>query len=39
MSPRPADHPPLAPVPTGLRIIESLTIVLFALIAFLLALK
>ncbi len=39
MSPRPSEHPPLAPVSTGLRIIESLTIVLFALMAFLLALK
>lgn len=39
MSPRPVEHTPLAPVPTGLRIIESLTIVLFALMVFLLALK
>ena len=39
MSLRPADHPSVAPVSTGLRIIESLTIVLFALIALLLALK
>lgn len=39
MSPRPSGHPPLPPVPTGLRIIESLTILLLALMAFLLALK
>jgi hypothetical protein len=32
-------HPPLAPVSRGLRVIESLTILLFALMAFLLALK
>jgi hypothetical protein len=39
MSARPSQHSELAPVPTGLRVIESLTIVLFALMAFLLALK
>ncbi len=39
MNPRSSEHPPLAPVPTGLRIIESLTIVLLALMAVLLALK
>jgi hypothetical protein len=40
MSPRPSTpQPGLAPVSMGMRIIESLTIVLFALMAFLLALK
>jgi hypothetical protein len=39
MSPRLPGYPPLSPVPIGLRIIESLTIVLLALMAFLLALK
>lgn len=39
MSRRPSEHPSLAPVSTGLRIIESLAIVLFALMALLLALK
>jgi hypothetical protein len=32
-------HPELAPVSTGQRVIEALTIVLLALMAFLLALK
>jgi hypothetical protein len=39
MNPRSSEHPPVAPVSIGLRIIESLTIVLLALMAFLLALK
>ena len=39
MSPRTPGHPPLAPVPTGLRVVESLTIVVLALMAFLLAVK
>ena len=39
MSPRLPLDPPLRPVSTGLRIIESLTILLFALMAFLLAVK
>jgi hypothetical protein len=39
MSPRPSGQAPLPPVSTGLRVIESLTIVLLALMAFLLALK
>jgi hypothetical protein len=39
MQPRLSQHPRLAPVSTGLRVIESLTIVLFALMMFVLALK
>lgn len=39
MSPRPTQPSPVAPVSTGLRVIESLTIVLLALMAFLLAVK
>ena len=39
MNPRSSEHPPLTPVSTGLRIIESLSIVLLALMAVLLALK
>jgi hypothetical protein len=39
MSPHSSDHPQPAPVSTGVRIVESLTLVLFALMAFLLALK
>lgn len=39
MNPRSSEHQPLTPVSTGLRIIESLSIVLLALMAVLLALK
>jgi hypothetical protein len=39
MSPHSSEHPQLPRVSTGLRVIESLTIVLLALMAFLLALK
>jgi hypothetical protein len=39
MSSRPSEHASLPPVSAGLRIIESLTIVLLALMAFLLALR
>jgi hypothetical protein len=39
MSPRSSGQAPLPPVSIGLRVIESLTIVLLALMAFLLALK
>jgi len=39
MNSRSSEHPSLPPVSAGLRIIESLTIVLFALMAVLLALK
>lgn len=39
MSPHSSPHPQLPRVSAGLRVIESLTIVLFALMAFLLALK
>ena len=39
MSPRTSGNAPLAPVPTGLRVIESLSIVILALMAFLLAVK
>jgi hypothetical protein len=39
MSSRSAEPLRLAPVPAGLRVVESLTIVLLALMAFLLALE
>jgi hypothetical protein len=39
MSPHSSEHPQPPPVSAGVRIVESLTIVLFALMAFLLALK
>ena len=39
MSSRTPETPPLAPVPKGLRVIESLTILILALMAFLLAVK
>jgi hypothetical protein len=39
MSARQSRHAHIVPIPTGLQIIESLTIVLLALMAFLLALK